>query len=250
MKDSKFNQYCRSIILLGIFFTAVACQAFDIAVSPQLEHSSHVYSVKGRNGFFLKQILSYGPYTTSKVKRGWIKSYNSPFTINFRGSSEKFSFTQYSKDSFAAEIFCLGKIKSIEYKPFSNFWGVPIEYENTFSGSIFLDENNYWDFIVNNPEAGIGQGQFASSGYAKSNHGLRIDIVPIKKLSKGKNIFQIANFGFEFYINEKPIAAVSTIDKGKVWMDKTIEPELEKTVISLASAILLRSSIGENMTNQ
>ncbi|MFA6152168.1 MAG: hypothetical protein WC716_12660 [Chitinophagaceae bacterium] len=250
MKDSKFNQYCRSIILLGIFFTAVACQAFDIAVSPQLEHSSPVYTVKGRNGFFLKQILTFGPYTTSKVKRGWIKSYNSPFMINFRGSSEKFSFTQYSKDSFAAEIFCLGKINSIEYKPFSNFWGIPIEYENTFSGSIFLDENNYWDFIVNNPEAGIGQGQFASSGYAKSNHGLRIEIMPIKKLSKGKNIMQIANFGFEFYINEKPIAAVSTIDKGKVWIVKTIGPELEKAVISLASAILLRSSIGENMTNQ
>lgn len=58
-----------------------------------MENSS-VYKARGKNGWQINQVISFGEYKTGKIKRGWTFSYDIPFILSFKGAKEKMDFQQ------------------------------------------------------------------------------------------------------------------------------------------------------------
>ncbi|MCU0360216.1 MAG: hypothetical protein MUF75_05775 [Bacteroidia bacterium] len=255
MQLSQSLAHQRSLLSNALFaaFTLlvmVSCKTPDLLLSADLKSDNMAYEVKGRQGVLINQVISFGPYTTSKIKRGWTMSYDIPFILRFQGSKERLSFSQFTSDSLKANVFCVGKLKSAEYEIIDDLFGIPVRYENTFSGSIVQTTANFWDFIIYNPDAGYGSGDYATSGFAKSRTGETIEIKPIKFLENHKGLKSIDNYGFEFSIENKAIAAVSIMNNGKVWMSKQIDPEHRLVLSALCSAILITSNLGQDFKSE
>lgn len=91
--------------------------------------------------------------------------------------------------------------------------------------------------------------QKESAGFAK-NGTEKIEIKAIKGLKDQPQWLQnLSIYGYEFYQNGKIIGAVSTLNRGQVWIEKPINPEIELVVAALSSSILLRNSLEEDISS-
>lgn len=231
----KQNIFIALITTLGLF----ACKPAEITLSPEL--NAEAMSVKGRNGLQIGQIIRYGEYRTDKVRRGWTGSYDVPFILRFQGAKEKMSFTQFGPDGKLAQVACISKFQSKELPIVQDFFGIPLEYQNFFAGNISIATMN-WDFIIHNPNGDFLR-EKASAGFVQ-NGSNRIDIQAIRGL-KGQPDWmkKLTVFGHEFMINGKVVGAVSTVNRGKVWIDETLDANTRTVIAALATGLLLRTDV-------
>ncbi len=229
------------VFLLLVLASLFSCRSAEISIDPAL--NAPAMKVKGRNGLQIGQVIRYGDYSTDKVRRGWTKGYDVPFLVRFRGAKEKLSFTQYGPQSLQAEVACISRFKSTEVQLIPDFFGIPLDYQNFFAGNIVLREgSSHWDFIIHNPEGDFLRRE-ASAGFAQSR-AQRIDIRAIRGLEgQPKWMKQLSVFGHEFHIGGKIAGAVSTMDRGKVWIDESLDPETRTVIAALATGLLLRTDV-------
>jgi hypothetical protein len=231
------------IIPLFIALTAsfFSCKPVEIAVDPSL--NAQPMPVKGRQGLQIGQVIRYGDFKTDKVHRGWTRSYDVPFVVRFRGAKEKLSFTQFGPESQAAEVSCISKFKSTEIMTVREYFSVPVKIENFFAGNIsFGKDKPNWDFILYNPNGDFLR-EDASAGYIQ-NGSKRIELQAIRGL-KGQADWmkQLTVYGHEFRYEGKVVAAVSTINNGKVWIDDSLDAETKTVIAAVATGILLRNDV-------
>ncbi len=230
-----------AIIVLLALTSLFACKTAEIAIDPALK--AEAMPVKGRNGWQIGQVISYGGFTTDKVRRGWTKGYDIPFIVRFQGAKEKLSFTQFGPSDVQAEVACISKFKSTEIQLVNDFFGIPLEYQNYFAGNIALDEGrSAWDFIIHNPNGDFLREE-ASAGFAK-NGSHRIDIKAIRGLEGQPDwLKELTVYGHEFRLDGKVVGAVSTMNKGKVWIDQNLDAETKTVVAAIATGLLLRTDV-------
>lgn len=226
------------ILLAGLL---QACHTPEILVHPEL--SADPMPVKGRQGFRIRQVIRFGDYTTDRVRRGWVAGYDVPFTLRFRGAREKLRFTQFGPGEAKAYVVCASRFREVEFRPVSEFFGIPLSYQNYFAGDISLGPDQpSWEFVIHNPDGDFLRSE-ASAGFARTL-GRRIDIVAIRGF-KGQPAWlsELAVTGFEFRIEGEVFGAVSTVNRGTVWIDPTVNEELGVVMASLATGLLLRSDV-------
>ena len=231
----KQNIFIVLLTTLGLF----ACKPAEITLSSDL--NAQAMPVKGRNGLQIGQVIRYGEYKTDKVRRGWTGSYDVPFILRFQGAKEKMSFTQFGPDGKLAQVACVSKFQSTELPIVQDFFGIPLEYQNFFAGNISIATMN-WDFIIHNPNGDFLR-EKASAGFVQ-NGSNRIDIQAIRGL-KGQPDWmkKLTVFGHEFMINGKVVGAVSTVNRGKVWIDETLDANTRTVIAALATGLLLRTDV-------
>jgi len=218
-----------------------SCHTAEIPLDPAL--NADAMAVKGRNGWQIGQVIRYGDYTTDKVRRGWTKGYDIPFIVRFQGAKEKLSFAQFGPENTRAEVSCISKFKSTEIEVVRDFFGIPIEYENYFAGNIaFNDGRDSWDFLIHNPNGDFLR-ERASAGFAR-NGTQQIDIQAIRGLEGQPDwMKELTVFGHEFRMNGKVVGAVSTMNKGKVWIDPQLDAETRTVIAAVATGLLLRTDV-------
>lgn len=223
------------ITTLGLF----ACKPAEVTLSPDL--NTPAMSVKGRNGLQIGQVIRYGDYTTGKVRRGWTHGYDLLFVARFQSAKEKISFTQYAPEGQMAQVVCVSKFKNTELEIVRDFFGIPLDYQNFFAGNISIGITN-WDFVLHNPNGDFLR-QKASAGFAKSGS-RRIDIQAIRSL-KGQPgwMDQLTVYGHEFVLEGKVVGAVSTVNRGKVWIDESLDAHTRVVVAAIATGLLLRTDV-------
>ena len=233
-----------NFFLLALASTILfSCKPAEIAFDNSM--NAQPMPVKGRNGLQIGQVIRYGEYKTDKVRRGWTKSYDVPFVVRFRGAKEKLSFTQFGPAGQSAEVACVSKFKSTELMTVRDYFSVPLDIDNFFAGNISFGENRpNWDFIVYNPNGDFLRDQ-ASAGYVQ-NGSQRIDIQAIRGL-KGQPgwLKELTIYGHEFRIGGEVVAAVSTVNKGTVWMDDRLDAETKTVIAAVATGLLLRRDVEE-----
>ena len=222
------------------FAGITACSTPEVAIDPSLQ--AEAMPVKGRNGLQIGQVISYGHFETDKVRRGWTRSYDVPFRVRFRGAREKLSFTQYGPGGKEAEVACISKFKSTELNVLGDYFSVPLDLKSYFAGNI-ITSNADWDFIVYNPNGDFLRGE-ASAGYVRSGD-KRIEISALRRLQDAKPSFvdKLAIYGHEFRIDGKVVGAVSTINRGKVWLDASLDSETRLALAAVATGLLLRRDV-------
>ena len=78
----------QNLIPVFAVFLLVSCTAARVSVPSQFASQATKLSVKGLNGWMINQKLSFGPYQTSKVRRGWDFTASVQYT-KFRMSPEE-----------------------------------------------------------------------------------------------------------------------------------------------------------------
>ncbi|MBV6441054.1 MAG: hypothetical protein EPGJADBJ_02733 [Saprospiraceae bacterium] len=230
-----------TLVALLALTSLFACRTPEITLDPSL--TAEAMSVKGRNGLQIGQVIRYGEYTTDKVRRGWTKGYDVPFIVRFQGAKEKLSYTQFGPDNTRAEVACISKFKSTEIQLVRDFFGIPLDYQNFFAGTVSLGEGgSNWDFIIHNPNGDFLR-EKASAGFVK-NGARQIEIQAIRGLEGQPDwMKQLTVYGHEFRLGGKVVGAVSTVNKGKVWIDNTLDAETRTIIAAVATGLLLRTDV-------
>lgn len=230
-------------LLFSLFLCLSSCTTPQLLVSNDLKTNAIVMDAKGRQGWQFNQVIHYGDYTTSKVKRGWTRSSDIKFVVRFQKAQNKLSFTQMTPDSQQAEVLAVGKFQNNELELLNGFMSISLKYENTFAGTILPNDKNIavWDFIIHNPDASMPKD--IDLGLARNDAGDEILIRGVKKLEGQGKWAQFDNLGFEFIHNGQAIGAVSTMNNGQVWMKNDISPQLKLVISSISTSLLLRHSL-------
>lgn len=232
--------------LLAIAGTlSITANAQKLILSPDLD-SAVGMKARGRQGWQFSQVIRFGEFSTSKARRGWTKGYNIGFTLRFRQASEKLSFTQKTPDGLEADVLAVGRFKSTELDMVRGFLSLPIESEHSFAGTIIPggDPQQAWEFVLYNPEGSLVKD--ADCGKARNEAGEVIYVNGVQKMEGMPRWMQAAYFGFEFYKGGKAIAAVSTVNNGKVWMLPELDPGTRLVVAAMSSALLLRHDVSQS----
>jgi len=235
-----------SILFLSLF-AICSCKTPQIALDPALR--AKPMKAKGTQGLMIGQVVKFGEFHTDKVKRGWFKQYDIPFFVRFKGASEKLSFTQFGPDKTVAVVSCISKLRSRELEILRDFFTIPLKYENYFAGNIIPERGDVpWDFVLHNPDGDFLR-ELPSAGMARNNDRV-IEIKAIRSLQNQPNwASRFAVYGYHFYLDGKPIGAVSTINSGTVWLDRDLDPEIRIVVASLSTALLLRTDVENESDN-
>lgn len=237
-----------TIFLCAILVLFNACKTPNIMISNDLRTNTSVFDVKGRQGWQFNQVITYGNYSTSKIKRGWALGYDIPFVLRFKKAEEKLSFIQTTAEQKQADVLAVGKFKSSEFSLLDGFISYAVKYENVFTGCVVLadDRTHIWEFIIHNPEASLPQD--ADCGIAKDTKGNEITIRGIKKIEGQANWIQLDNYGFEFIQNHKVIGAVSTLNNGRVWFKEDISSDQKLIIASISTSLLVRHSMQDSFS--
>ncbi|GAB2802044.1 hypothetical protein GCM10027275_55380 [Rhabdobacter roseus] len=239
----------RSTLLLALLAAAfTACRTAELAVSDEIKTGATAYAVKGRQGFQVGQVLSFGEYKTSQVKRGWTFSYSIPFAARFSGAREKLSFQQLGPGGRSAEVAFVSRFKETELSPLKDYFSLSAYYQNAFAGGIELNGTNEgWEFIVQNVDGGGNSLKNNTLGFVRSSTDrTRIDIIGLRELEGSPKLMTMTNvYGYEFRLDGQTIGAVSTVNNGKVWIKDNLHPELKLVLASVASGLILRTNVEE-----
>ncbi|UTW67251.1 hypothetical protein KFE94_03805 [bacterium SCSIO 12643] len=232
-----------------IFSILTSCTTPNIVVSENLKTNTSVMDAKGRQGLQFNQVITFGDYNTSKVKRGWTLGYDISFVTRFKGAKEKLNFIQFTPEK-RAYVLAVGKFKSTELELLNGFLSYAFQYENYFAGSIIPSDtpSDVWEFIIHNPEGGT-LGDF-ECGIAKDKNGNEILIKGVREIEKQANWVKLDNFGFEFIYKDQAIGAVSTLNNGRVWIKNDISEELKLVLSCMSSSLLVRHSMQESVSDE
>ena len=233
----------KNAAIFTLLILLVGCKSPNLLVSSELKSNTSVYDVKGRQGWQFNQVIRYGDYFSSKVKRGWTTKVEIPFVVKFKTASEKLSFTQYTPDSLQADIYAVGKFENNELPLLRGFLNYSLNYKNTFAGTIipFDATGNYWDFIIYNMESRLSDDRVCGS--AKDSKGNEIIVKGVDRIEGQGGWMQMEYIGFEFFLNGQSIGAVSCLNDGRVWMRDDIRPDIKLAVSSISTALLVKHNL-------
>lgn len=239
---------CLSALILG------SCGTMPEAnITPTLTNKTAAMPVKGMNWQAFNQKLSFGAFSTEKVKRGWTSSYSFPFFINFSGAKQKMQF-KLTDGTRHSEVLCLQRIKREELPSLNQFFNIPITYANVYAGTIILDDNkeNTWEFVLQNPNQDnpLRQGiQEKLEGFVKKGDE-RLEIESINGYKTGGGaLTKLAISGYEVRKDGKAIGAIETFGRGRAWLDPSLDADTKFVVANVLSAIMLRTNI-DNQANE
>lgn len=256
-------------LVLSVIFTA--CGSAKIALDNNEWGKAEEFAVKGRQGIMINQKLSFGSYHTVSVKRSWTKgsSYFAGWASGRPGYDdyERVIGTEYSqrKQTIRFEmtddkgnessVFCLSRAREKDFMIGNNpnslinilldISGKGDISENTFWIKIFINnQSRSWEMLLDNEAAQRNSKSY--TGVVAQSRDNYYTIHPIFKMT-GKNqkvyTMPVGSVGFELRNKEgKPVAAVSAIDKGSVYLNST-DPGEKFLLSNICAAILLRESI-------
>lgn len=232
-------KYTSLLLALTTFF---ACRtATDVVLDNDLKTNATALAVKGRQGWQIGQVISFGDYKTDRVKRGWTSGYKVPFIIQFAKAKEKLSYRQFGPAGLSAEVACVSKFESKEINLIGEFFAIPLQYENYFAGSVVVDDSRSWDFLIHNVD-GNRWGDSTDGLIRQGEH--RIDIVGLRLLEGQPEWMNVgATYGYEFRRNGKVIGTVSTFNRGKIWLHNDLDAELKLVLAGVSTGLLLRHNV-------
>lgn len=253
----------RFVFIIGIIFSIISCSPAKIAVEDSGWSQREELPVKGRQGFLLRQKLSFGEFHTGKVQRSWTKGSSWGFGIPLandwveslnlefvrRKQTVRFSLTDTRGNE--SEVTAFSKVRwtdlTIGDNPNSlvniigDFLRIGDKGSNTYAVRIFPSRQEQpWEMIIDNNAAQLHPKKY--TGLLARNNRDYYTVTPVYKLlnKQGKAVALPlgGSVGFEFRNpNGDVVAAVSLIDNGVVYFNRL--PADEKFLIANAAAALL-----------
>jgi len=227
--------------------------------------------VTGKRGLFTKEKLQFGDFRTTSVKRSWTKGHSSRWGLGL-GSVTDYDYTnlislEYIKrkqtvrfsgtDNYnnQSEVFCVSQFRTkdltIGNRPNSILnIGLDLAMMKNTSSSYYVqlymkEKEHPWEMLVDNIRSQRSPGSY--TGYLSFSREAWYSIHPVNKMEdkNGKAApVLFGSVGFEFRNREgKPVAAVSLIDKGMVYL-QPLSPGERFLLANACAALLIQDQLG------
>ena len=235
------TRWAFSLIILSTL-TLVGCTVPYMQVDPQLSTQAQALPVLGRQGWLIKQQLQFGEFTSGPVRRSWTTGYNIPFIVRFSGAKEKLGFSLQDSAGNQAELFCLGKLREYDLPVLNKAFEVNLKTTDVFTCAIALADQSFEFYAENlnqNPRFGTITGQVQGPG-------VDFSIRPVGSLEDGQASWSTTALGYELVQDGRAIAAVETLNNGRVWINPELPESQQLITAGVAAALLLRSSLAEH----
>lgn len=272
MTHSCFNALQKILTALAIFISFEAYCQPKISLTADTWKQQEEWEVRGRQGFKFKERLSFGQFTTWKVDRSWTKESSwtlgtSRRTLNVpQGTNviaydhisrkQTLRFAAVSPSGETADVYAATKVQYNELRVGEgnglNSFSIDLgnllnkSSNNLYYVQIYLDGSAQpWQLVLDNGMSQLKPNKYI--GYLFGPAGSYYQLKPITKVQgkNGKTQKIIAgSVGFEILDQDGvEIAAVSTIDNGKVYFSNAIRPQERFLIENLCAAILLQELI-------
>jgi hypothetical protein len=252
--------------LAALLFLAGSCATPRIALTGE---GFTEMPVKGRNGFLMKQKLSFGEYSTGSVKRSWTKggttrkgfgSYNADGTydniisMEYTNKKQTVNFSLGDESGNSSEVRCVTKFRSDDLVIGNNPNSLPhilidlargLHSTNTFYVQIFVN-NAYkpWQLLLDNNAVQAKAKTYIGKIAQDDDH--YYSIIPVNKMMNKKGEAKNILFGsIGLDIQDKAgrsVATVSMLDKGKVYLNTSDKKEAF-LMANICAALLLQEQI-------
>lgn len=242
-------------LLVSLAVLSSCTSSVKIALNESQWAQKKEYAVVKQQPLFRQQTLTFGDYKTQEIKRSWIKGTKSTSGFSAGGASiyvdhltKKQTFRFKLQDgSQISEAYCATNLKARDlvlgnansgFNQVLDLLSIGIETDNQFYAKIIPDANAQpWELFFDNRAAQRSKAYAGSLMQSPENY---YTIVPINKL-QGKNgpvTMPFGAVGFEFRNRQgQPVAAISIVNKGVVYMNEV--PPAEKFLLANACAALL-----------
>lgn len=236
------------LYLLMLVLLASGCTTPNMRLPEALQGNAEMYAVQGRNGWRVNQQIGFSEYRAGPVSRGWTKGYDYPFLVRFNAAREKFQFPMVDQHGGKLQVFCFGKLREQDLRLFKEYFDINLHATDTFTCSISSNSKDSYDFFVSNLNLQQNLGYKPMQGSLRGG-GIDYQLRSIWHLESGNRSLDTEPLGVEFSRNEKAIAAVETVNEGRVWLQNDLSQSEKLAVAAAASALLLRSSLAEHNDN-
>ena len=258
------------LTLVTVSSIIFSCSPAKIAVDDAGWSQKEELAVKGRQGFLIKQKLSFGEFRTTTVKRSWTKGSSWAFgiglandwveslNIEFVKRKQTVRFNLVDEKGNESEVTAFSKVRwrdlTIGDNPNSivNIIGDMMKIgdkgTNTYAVRIFPSKNEHpWEMLIDNNAAQLNAKTY--TGLLAKNKSEYYVVAPVYKMinKEGKAVALPlgGSVGFEFRDkNGNTIAAVSLIDNGVVYFNKISQQE-RFLLANAAAALLLQQQLDE-----
>lgn len=226
-------------ICLAILPLLSACQLARMQVSPALA-GVEPFAVDRANWRRPEDPLSFGTWRTAQIDYGWGKFRSRSYPVTVRGNTtidfQKFErpyFIQLQAGSGAISAECLTRAEGVAYKDWSldkgALQGIP-PLHCWYEGAAAEGEMELLEMPT---IAGSEEGRI---DFAVSSWRVR----SVNRIEGGRSPGGIV--GYEIRSGEEVIAAVETMNHGRVWMSPALEPLDQDRVAIVAMALLVYES--------
>lgn len=230
-----------SHLFVGVLLLGISCTTARMQVDDDLSANAVMMPVKGRQGWQINQQLTFGPFTSSRVQRGWTKGYDIPFVIHFSGAKEKLSFS-LGREGLIADIMCLGKLREQDLPLFGKLFEINLKTTDAFTGTVFIDGYSPYNFYIANLNRNNNFYEVEGEIIQESK-GEYMRLRPVRRQAGDKATWGQRALGFEFIMDGQLVGGVETMNQGKIWLHRELSDHQQLVIASVAAALLLRSDL-------
>ncbi len=213
-------------VVIALVLSAFACQTAQIQLAPDLAMVTPV-PVQGANPRRWNAPVSFGAWATTEVREGFTWD----FGYRLLGIDVAFAFQPYrlviSSGNQAIQAECITRAAALSRKDLSvdpSFGRIPAlacGFRGEGEGTLHLNTTS-----MNREE---GEAAFGRSVW---------QIRSVHKFA-GSSVMSGDPLGYEISSDGRVIAAVETMNRGRVWIDPTLSTEDQGRVAAVATAVLL-----------
>lgn len=231
-------------LLIGVFcLVLTGCASTGMQLAEPLHHAAQPHQVEGRSGWWIDQQLRFGGFTAGPVRRGWTRGYDYPFLVRFTGAREKLRFSVSDANGLEASVFCAGKLREQDLRLFREYFDISLRAKDHFVGTVGIAGTAApYDFQISDLELQQNPGYRAMRGAIRGG-GTSIELRSVWHLASGQRTWGTEPLGVEFLLDGRVVAAVETLNEGRVWLHDDLDREKRLVLASVASALLLRSEL-------
>ncbi len=221
--------------LMATVLLIAACQSARMALPGFLEQHSEAYACVGRHGLRIGEDFHFGPYQVHNVKRGWRQRVAWDVAFS-EGSAHRQEF-EYMVWSHGDTLWHGNAVTGVRRKDVRGTigggeWRWDLVSDVNYLARFADDKHQqFWTLAM-----AEGHGDFVMSG--ELSDGTAVYRVEGTQRLAGSSMPLGHPAGFIFYRQHRPIAAVETINKGVVYLDRELS-RTEKDVLAVAATALL-----------
>lgn len=241
-------------ILLFMLLLHMQCQTANIILPQHHGDDYDIYPTEYTSAwydFFSDTHLKLGDYETIEVNRGWATSTDLTLIAHYRSFEQDIHIRLVNtklKDTM--DIFSVIVLNesgvSLNVNNNNRLFGLnyPLDYKNAYSGEITSPSfKSDWYFVIDQaPPSSLLAGGIEFSGILGSSRVTMrdIEIRPIQKIDSPYVLEGTEIYGYGFYKDREFLGAISMINEQRLWLKKSIKPEVRSAITSVSVALLLK----------
>ncbi len=228
------------LLLLFTGLSLSSCQMAHMVLPQSLQSEASELTVEGRQ-FSLDESFHFGPYHVTNVHRGWTST-NSISMSGYSASEAKqqYEFSVDELDRTAWEVQCATGVNWSQLE-LQDFLGGVLTIGSSPDRQLACTLKQQDGERLSKLVMAQSDSETALQGIM-TDGATQIDISATHKLATSPFPLREPT-GYMFHIEDRLVGAVEIINKGTVWLDDSVTPEIRSALAATSSVLLLYRDI-------